>query len=80
MDEHQRRADKNHHHGFVSSLLGCVGGIVGEPSAVKVFFMMWQKLIGVNAQSAPDVALGAVNEDSGLRVHRSPCSRGDCVL
>lgn len=56
MDEDQRRADKNHHRGFVSGLLSCVGGIAGEPSAVKVF-MMWQKLIRVSAKSSPDVTL-----------------------
>lgn len=56
MDEDQRRADKNHHRGSVSGLLSCVGGIAGEPSAVKVF-MMWQKLIRVGAKSRPDVTL-----------------------
>lgn len=79
VDEHQQRADKNHRRGFVSSLLGCVGGIVGEPSAVKAF-MMWQKLIRVSAKSGPDVTFGAVNEDCGLRVYRLPRSPGGCVL
>lgn len=55
-DEDQRRADKNHHRGSISGLLSCVGGIAGEPSAVKVF-MMWQKLIRVGAKSGPDVTL-----------------------
>ena len=47
-----------HHCGFVSGFLGFVGGIVGEPTAVKVF-MMWQKLIlGLCAKSNPDVIHG----------------------
>lgn len=73
MDEDQRRADKNHHGGFVSGLLGCVGGIAREPSAVKVF-MMWQKLIRVNAKSGPDVTL------MKAVVYRPPCSRGERML
>lgn len=56
MDEDQWWADKNHHCGSVSGLLSCVGGIAGEPSAVKAF-MMWQKLIRVGAKSGPDVTL-----------------------
>lgn len=44
-----------HHCGFVSGSVGFVGGIVGEPTAVKVF-MMWQKL-GLGAKSNPDVPL-----------------------
>lgn len=79
MDEHQQRADKNHHRGFVSSLLGCVGGIAGKPSAVEVF-MMWQKLIRVSAKTGPDVPFGAVNEDCGPRVYRPPHSPGECML
>lgn len=79
MDEHQQRADKNHHRGFVSSLLGCVGGIVGKPSAVKVF-MIWQKLIRVGAKSGPDVQLGAGNEDWAPRAYRPPHSPGECML
>lgn len=75
MDEHQQRADKNHQRGGVSGLQACVGGIVGQPSAVRVF-MMWQKLIRVSAKSGPDVTPGAVNEDGGLPVYRPPCSRG----
>ncbi len=44
-----------HHCGFVSGSVGFVGGIVGEPTAVKDF-MMWQKLIlGLSAKSNPDV-------------------------
>lgn len=44
-----------HHSVFVSGSVGFVGGIVGEPTAVKVF-MMWQKLIlGLCAKSNPDV-------------------------
>lgn len=65
VDEHQQRADRIHRRGLVSSLLGRVGGAVGEPSAVKVF-MMWQKLIRVGAKSGPDVTLGAINECGGL--------------
>lgn len=75
VDEHQQRADKNHHRGFVSSLLGYVGGIMGEPSAVKVF-MMWEKLIRVSGKSGPDVPM-VVHEGCGLQITRS---RGECML
>lgn len=44
-----------HQCGFVSGSMGFVGGIVGEPTALRVF-MMWQKLIlGVCAKNNPDV-------------------------
>lgn len=42
--------------GFVSGSVGFVGGIEGEPTAVKVF-MMWQKFIlRLRARSEPDVS------------------------